>query len=166
MHISQPVTNYNITISGLRQYKCIADRFVSSHLIALLLWKTPTPNFSAGLEILIHTMLMKSIETNLDKQVFAMIIQLKSFSSLLKSSHVLTFTLPFSSSCMFPPIRCLLGCGCMAGMLHYCVHLAWTQASRAWSIQCSTRVKVIESSPSLLRSPMSKHMVTEHLEHV
>lgn len=56
--------------------------------------------------------------------------------------------------------------GFMSGMLDYCAHLAWTQASGAWSIHCSTWVKVMESSLSLLRSPMSKHMVTEHLEHV
>lgn len=56
--------------------------------------------------------------------------------------------------------------GFVSGMLDYCAHLAWTQASGAWSIHCSTWVKVMESSLSLLCSPMSKHMVTEHLEHV
>lgn len=65
-----------------------------------------------------------------------------------------------------PACKCSLGSGCMPGMLNYCVHLAWTQASRAWSIPCSTWVKVVESSPSLLRSPVSKHMVTKHLERV
>lgn len=54
----------------------------------------------------------------------------------------------------------------MTGKLTNCFHLAWTQASGAWSIHCSTWVKVMQSSPSLLCSPMSKHMVTEHLEHV
>ncbi len=77
-----------------------------------------------------------------------------------------TFSFSFSNICVSPAIKCLLGSGCMSGMLDYCVHLAWTQASGAWSIHCSTWVKVIESSPSPLRSPMSKHMVMEHLEHV
>lgn len=45
-----------------------------------------------------------------------------------------------------------------------CVHLAWTQADGAWSIHCTTQVKVIETGPPLPCSPVSKHMAAEHLE--
>lgn len=95
---------------------------------------------------------------------------LLSFSCVWKPCHaksvpISSISHSLSTVCVSAAFK-YLGSSCMSRMLNYSSHLAWTQASGAWSIHCSTWVKVIECSPSLLRSPMSKHMAMEHLEHV
>lgn len=69
----------------------------------------------------------------------------------------------FSNYCL--PLVCLLPSNTPRRLgFECCAHLAWTQVDGAWSIHCTTQVKVIETGTPLPCSPVSKHMAAEHLE--